>query len=82
MPWHRLHAIRGNTLIIGKSYGFETVPKRYPVSPTLGIVFVRIAPCITELVAAPFRKLLVAETEDALRGHRVVLRRDGWQFVE
>ena len=55
---------------------------RYPLSGSLGIVFVRIAPCVTDLVAPPLRAMLSSEPEERLIGHRTVLRRGDWEIVE
>lgn len=57
-------------------------PRRYPLSAELGVVFVRIAPCLTESVAAPLRRLLLQGAPNTLIGRRTVLRRDGWEFKE
>jgi predicted nuclease of predicted toxin-antitoxin system len=56
-------------------------PDVYPVASTLGIVFVRIAPCTTESVVAPLRSLFTGTVESILIGHRVILRRDWWESV-
>ncbi len=57
-------------------------PDRFPVSGPLGIVFVRIAPCVTDLVAPALRRLLTEAAGQSLAGHRVILHRDAWQFGE
>jgi predicted nuclease of predicted toxin-antitoxin system len=75
------HAIAEFDLFITNDRHFRN-PDRFPMSRELGIVFVRIAPCVTDLVAPPLRRLLTEVTERSLAGRRIVLRRDGWQFVE
>lgn len=75
------HAIAEFDLFVTNDRHFRN-PNRYPVSVGLGIVFVRIAPCVTDLVAPPLRRLLIEAHEQSLAGRRIVLHRDGWQFVE
>lgn len=75
------HAIVEFDLFVTNDRHFRN-PDRYPVTGELGIVFARIAPCVTDLVAPPLRRLLTEVPEKSLAGRRTVLHRDGWLFVE
>jgi len=48
---------------------------------SLGIIFVRIAPCVTDLVAPPLRALLTSEPQEKLIGRRIVRRREDWEII-
>ena len=75
------HALRDYDLFVSNDRHFRST-NRYPVSDKLGIIYVRIAPCITELVEGPLRNLLVSEPESGLVGRRIVLRRHDWEYLE
>lgn len=75
------HALAEFDLFITNDRHFRNTD-RFPMSGELGIVFVRIAPCITDVVAPALRRLLTEVTERSLAGRRIILRREGWQFVE
>lgn len=75
------HAVAEFDLFVTNDRHFRN-PNRFPISGGLGIVFVRIAPCVTDLVVPPLRRLLTEVAEQSLAGRRIVLYRDGWQFVE
>ncbi len=75
------HAVAEFDLFVSNDRHFRT-SDRFPVSDRLGIILVRIAPCVTDLVAPPLRRLLTEVPDRSLVGRRIVLHRDGWQFVE
>jgi len=75
------HAVAEFDLFVTNDRHFRN-PNRYPVSGGPGIVFVRIAPCVTDLVAPPLRRLLIEVPGQSLAGRRIVLHRDGWRFAE
>jgi len=75
------HALVEFDLFVTNDRHFRN-PDRFPVTSELGIVFVRIAPCVTDLVAPPLRRLLTEVPQELLAGRLTVLHRDGWQFLE
>lgn len=75
------HALVHHDLLVTNDRHFRSAD-RYPLSGSLGIVFVRIAPCVTDLVASPLRTLLNSEPQNRLIGRRVVLRREDWETIE
>ena len=75
------HALTHYDLFITNDRHFRRADV-YPVSDTLGIVFVRIAPCTTDIVAPALRRLLTEKPANALIGRKIVLHRDEWETVE
>lgn len=74
------HALTHYDLLITNDRHFRNADV-YPVSETLGIVFVRIAPCTTDIVAPCLRRLFTALPSSKFVGHRIVLRREEWETV-
>lgn len=54
----------------------------FPPTETLGIIYLRISPNLTAHFISAFEKFLSSKRLEDVVGRKVVIRRDGWEFLE